>query len=37
VNEIESHLEYESEVMIHLKITKVVHTISIYMYGSILD
>jgi len=30
LNEIGSHLEYQSEVIIHLKITEIIHTISIY-------
>jgi len=30
LNGIGSHLKYKSEVIIHLKITKIVHTISIY-------
>jgi len=30
LNGIRSHLEYKSEGIIHLKITKIVHTISVY-------
>jgi len=30
LNGIRSHLEYKSEVIIHLKITAIIHTISVW-------
>jgi len=37
LNGVGSNLEYKSEVIINLKVTKIVHTILVYMYRSRLD